>query len=720
MASSKSTPQGPDANAPRAGFNVALRAAPAQMPSDQDSIFWVDEGRATRLWKISRSTLYRHAGLKPAEDGYIRSEIREGRRFYFVPPWDYDAQKRLRDSRLAHMTNPDQAKEVSQWANSGQGSFFPILETDREAVARIPSDAARQQALRRRCIIQPNLNHDSAVSDFKTRQAQREMIRKVTGVPPDTQEKWERRYKRGGLPGLVDKIPGPMKGTGEKLDASMKGFIDLHFYKGETDAQIIRGFRAYHQFKQDSPGCRLTYLYPQVSDSTIKRYIRRLREDALAKAVREGPDALHAACGHMDRTYLDLASLQRVESDECKLNLFSFDPRRPVNRRGESWIRRWWLLTFYDARSMYPLVWTLCEGSEYELRRGIALEDELNLFVRLVREFGVPDAIHSDRGRFRGRVWGGEPYQQRLDKEFAPADGIFQRVGQLAGLPEGIRHNMPRVHNPRGTRLERFHRWVADWFRAKPGWVGANTRERKMTRGDADAERFRLWSAGQLAPAERSPLLARDEVLAEIDKMMEAWRDHNSEGTNMNGLTPRAVFVQSSPPAGFRKISDDDLTFATAQHFQNEYIAVGGIIELRDGRRYSHPLLAPLAGQKREVVRLRHDHSFITVLPAQKGEAAIRADSRTRVGCNDPDELARQSELQARLRKLAGEFAKPLEYEPGAAMPEQVSGARCQVTEKEVEPAGPNGANEISGPEFLAEREEKKRRKILDFPDLET
>jgi hypothetical protein len=205
-----------------------------------------------------------------------------------------------------------------------------------------------------------------------------------------------------------------------------------------------------------------------------------------------------------------------------------------VNRRGEPWIRRYWLLTFYDARSMFPLVWTLCEGSEHELRHGIGLDDELNLFVKLVREFGVPDSICSDRGRFRGREWGGEPYQQRLDKAFAPMNGILQRVGQLAGLPDGVRHGMPRVHNPRGSRLERFHRWVADWFRGKPGWIGANTRERQMTHGDAEAKRHKLWCVGKLAPGEPSPLWTRSQIAEEVDRMMEAWRDHNSEGTDMN------------------------------------------------------------------------------------------------------------------------------------------------------------------------------------------
>jgi len=414
-----------------------------------------------------------------------------------------------------------------------------------------------------------------------------------------------------------------------------------------------------------------------------------------------------------------LASLERVESDECKLNLFSYDPHRPVNRRGEPWIRRYWLLTFYDARSMYPLAWSLCEGSEYELRHGIAVEDEINLFVALVRAFGVPTAIHSDRGRFRGKVWGGEPWQQRIDKEFAPADGILQRVGQLVGYPEGIRHDMPRVHNPRGTRLERFHRWVADWFRGKPGWVGANTRERKSTHGDEDAGKHKRWCVGKLAPGESSPLLTRNEVLAEVNKMVDAWREHNSEGTDMYGLTPRAVFVQCSPASGFPRISEDQLALATAQHFENERIEKGGIIELRDGSRYSHPLLLGITGQKREVARLRHDHSFVTVLPAHKGEEAVIAPRRVRVGMNDPDELARQMELQNRINRLAGETVKPLEYDPGSQF--AAVGSNREAPKAAQQSAPPLSKPEIGSVEFLMEHDRYKRQvKVMDFADLES
>jgi hypothetical protein len=232
-----------------------------------------------------------------------------------------------------------------------------------------------------------------------------------------------------------------------------------------------------------------------------------------------------------------------------------------------------------------------------------------------------------------------------------------------------------------------------------------------MTRGDADAEKHKLWCLGKLGPGERSPLLSKDELGAEVGKMMEAWRDHNSEGSDMGGLSPRAVFVQCAPASGFRRITEDELAFATGEHFENKHIDIGGIIELRDGSRYYHPLLTGLGGQTREVVRLRHDHSFVTILPAQKGEGVIIARRKVRVGMHDRDNLAREMEVLNRVKKIVGATVRPLEYEPGAEFP--------HAQPKPEPPPIPPG-REIGSPEFLMEHDRyKKTVEAWDFADLE-
>jgi hypothetical protein len=79
---------------------------------------------------------------------------------------------------------------------------------------------------------------------------------------------------------------------------------------------------------------------------------------------------------------------------------------------------------------------------------------------------------------------------------------------------------------------------------------------------------------------------------------------------------------------------------------------------------------------------------------------------------NDPDELARQMELQNRINKLAGETVKPLEYHPGSQLPD--------VAPKDEAPSPALQHDEIGSVEYLMEHDRYKRRaKPLDFADLE-
>jgi len=183
-----------------------------------------------------------------------------------------------------------------------------------------------------------------------------------------------------------------------------------------------------------------------------------------------------------------------------------------------------------------------------------------------------------------------------------------------------------------------------------------------------------------------------------------------------------------TPVSGFRQIPEDQLVFATAQHFENQLIRKGGIIELRGGLQYFHASFTRLAGQKREVVRLRHDHSFITVLPAQKGQPEIIAPRRIRVGMKDDQELSRQMELHKRIEKIVGESVKPLEYDPGAQFPESEPPKSADVihpsefmgAQESPEPKSePLDFAEISSTEWQSEGK-GPRPKPWDFADLES
>jgi hypothetical protein len=166
------------------------------------------------------------------------------------------------------------------------------------------------------------------------------------------------------------------------------------------------------------------------------------------------------------------------------------------------------------------------------------------------------------------------------------------------------------------------------------------------------------------------------------------------------------VLHNNTPAGGFRRISDEELAWNTAKHFDVK-IAKGGIIQIRDGKYYSDPQLLLIQGEKREIVRLRHDHEQVSVLPSAKGEAVIIAKLRTRVGGNDPDELAHAMELQKRLRKLVGAMVKPLDYEPGSALPDEAA-----------KPQAPKASEAINPDEFMAAQKSPEPPKLPDFPEI--
>ena len=297
-------------------------------------------------------------------------------------------------------------------------------------------------------------------------------------------------------------------------------------------------------------------------------------------------------------------------------------------------------------------------------------------------------------------------------------DGILDRLD--------INRNGPQEHNPRGNRLERFHLELANWARTLPGWCGSDTKERRMTDADARVGQHKQWvRTGQGEP----PLLSRDQLLGSLNQFIADFRQRPSDGNDMDGFAPEAVLRQNTPAGGFRRVSDEELAWKTAEHF-SVLVSKGGIIQLRDGKRYSDPQLLLIQGEYREVARLRHNHEQISVLPSAKGEEVIIAKRRLRVGVNDPDELAHAMELQKRLRKLAGAMVKPLDYDPGSqflAQPEAPKAAQVihpsefMAAQESPDPEPPSSPDfpEISSMEWQSQGK-GPRPKAWDFADLES
>ena len=676
-----------------------MDAVPHLGAKQTEEMLWLTPDQVMDCEGVSRREVYRR--MEPGDPHFLLSRDRrevDGKAGRLVNPRSMspEAQGRWREYLLQNIPKPK--------TEPAQLGLLPHTDLDRQIAALSLSRSERDVVLRRYRIVDLCLNHNFKSEGFGSKGEFLRALAERNQTSKRSIERWVWAWKQGeNLLDLVNERPGPAPGTATVLNADIRAhLLGCWTIKKLTLRQCYHSLVNYLERKQNSPGCRVDQFYAIPSRTTVERFIRSL--SAIEDAAREGSDALKAAVGYIDRTYRDVHSLERVDVDEWIVDALAYDPSH-VSRAG-----RYYLLTFLDERSIYPLVWSLVEQPNEQ--------DEINLLCRLIREFGAPGLINSDRGRFRGRTFGGRFLNRDRSEMYKERDGILDRLD--------IGRNDPREHNPRGNRLERFHLELANWARTLPGWCGSDTKERRMTDADARVAIHKGWvRTGQGEP----PLLSRDQLLERLNQFMAEFRQRPSDGNDMDGFAPEAVFRQSTPAGGFHRISDEELAWKTAEHF-NVLIAKGGIIQLRDGKRYSDPQLLLIQGQHREAVRLRHDHEQISVLPSAKGEEAIIAKRRGRVGANDPDELARQMELQNRLRKLVGEMVRPLGYDPASPFLVVNSQGEAPKAAQVIHPSefiaaqetpSPVPDREIGSVEFLMEHDRyKKRVKVMDFADVES
>lgn len=433
-----------------------------------------------------------------------------------------------------------------------------------------------------------------------------------------------------GLQALMNDAPGP-EPTGPNLEPWVKLFLDTERLVNRSTREAgYQNLLAEVAARQAAHG--VAHIYQQPKRSACYSYWASLGKSAPIAAALEGRSAIKAAAMQISRTYADCYSLDRVGVDEWIVDVLAYDPNLLIypkthKKRGQPRVGRYYLVTMLDERSLFPLDAVLCEMPNRD--------DEIDLLVNVCQNYGVPGLINSDRGRFRGRVFGGEFRQIDRAKISGALDGILDRLG--------ISRNMPRQHNPQGNRLERFHLELARFTRTLPGWVGADTEERQeLSDGDAQQREHEEWIRGK-RPS--TPLLSRDELLDKFREFFRAWReDHQSDGTDMQQLTPQMVFERNRHPEGFSQVSREDLDRLTARVYHDRLVQTAGLIEISEGnyvvtKYYSHELLF-IQGQRRTVLRSRTDRSRITVLGARPGEKDIIAPVMPRVGTADPELLS--------------------------------------------------------------------------------
>lgn len=307
------------------------------------------------------------------------------------------------------------------------------------------------------------------------------------------------------------------------------------------------------------------------------------------------------------------------------------------------------LISIIDERTACILGWLLTTALDSE--------SVLDLLEKTFRRHGRPRYLVSDRGgHFRRRVGGRAMVEShsRLIERAMGALGAF-----------GVERRMPREKNPRGNRFERMHRIYANLARGPvkvggfgPSWCGANTADERALTGINERIKWHLKEHCRLGIS--GPLILS---LDEGERIIAGWVEEinlaPTEAQGCEGLTRLAAWRRFQAPEEERerwRVNPDLLAVAFAQHSPNRTIQTGGTLRLPDGIEYESPELLLIQGEQREVARLRHDNSFVAVLPAKKGQETIVAFRRMRVGTRDAENLARASEYRARLRKVAELF----------------------------------------------------------------
>lgn len=463
-----------------------------------------------------------------------------------------------------------------------------------------------------------------------------EQRRKGFSVSSRSLHRWYRDYMNAGqgtrgLAALMNDKTGP-DSTGPKLEPWQKLFLESErLIAHSTRERAFENLLAETAARQAAHGPG--HIYHQPTKGAAFRYWTSLAESVPVAAALEGRSALKAAAMQISRTYADCYTLDRVGVDEWICDVMTYNASELVfrsgDRRGRPRVGRMnYLITMLDERSLYPLDAVLVEEPNAEA--------EIDLLVSVCLEYGVPGLINSDRGRFRGRTFGGRFREFDRDKAREKTQGILDRLN--------IGRNMPREHNPQGNRLERFHLEIARFCRTLPGWCGNSPEERdEKSNVEAAVAAHEEWIRGK-RPS--TPLLSQDELLAKIKGFFAWWRnEHYSEGTDMNGLAPQMVFDRNRPPEGLRRVTPAELDAVTAVVYREHLIKPGGVIEISEGHGqvtpyFSHELTILPAGERRTVTRSRYDRSKVTVHGLHPDDPPIIVPAVRRVGVSDPELLS--------------------------------------------------------------------------------
>lgn len=260
---------------------------------------------------------------------------------------------------------------------------------------------------------------------------------------------------------------------------------------------------------------------------------------------------------------------------------------------------RIWMVSFFDARSWRVMGYWFGPILSSDMVIGAA--------AVAIGRHGVPKSILMDLGKeFQCTAFNGGFRKIKGETLLREAQGLCQRLGIEVINAIG--------RNPQTKPIERWHDIVSEFDKRIPGWCGRNTDERPEVLADFERQHEEWKTTGK----GRSPLFTIQQYLYEFVNWIEnEWNaKHRGRGKYLRGMTPNECWNTHLPAGGVRRIAEDELELAVADHRVLK-VARGGQVNITvhgQTLEYQSPELFLRQGQELEVILSRRSLRSITVL----------------------------------------------------------------------------------------------------------
>jgi putative transposase len=382
------------------------------------------------------------------------------------------------------------------------------------------SQEEERQARERLGILQPLIDRECSVEELAHHHS----------ISVSTLWRWQRQYKKGGLPALADRARSD-KGKSRffenyKKAATLAAYIHLEQRQSATCAYeaIVRDREALEIPESELP-----------SYETVRAWLRSI-PPVYRTLAREGVRAYRERMApYVSRNYDSAASNEIWVSDhmihdvEVQNDCFLDAPvGTPIRLRFTALI---------DWHSRYVVGWSWAwEGSSRSITTALR---------HAVQQHGPAAMLYCDNGKDYLKVGKGA-MPAYLRSEIEPADWYAQELhqveelGVLGRLQMAVQHCI--VRHPQSKHVERFFRTLHERFDKKfPTYTGGSPATRPDFTAEAMAQHRKLLRMGR---ADRSLHPRASVFMAMATAWIQEYHQQKHRGDAMQGRSPAEVFEQ--------------------------------------------------------------------------------------------------------------------------------------------------------------------------------